>query len=112
MAHKGNLTLKNAGIPSKLSSPTVTAIAPANGPAAGGTAVTITGTGFKKGANPQVTIDGVACTGETVTSATTITATTGAHAAGGPFDVVVTNAAGGDGHSFSGTGAALFTYDP
>lgn len=29
--------------------PTVTAVAPATGPAAGGTATTITGTGFKEG---------------------------------------------------------------
>jgi hypothetical protein len=68
--------------------PTVTGIAPATGPTAGGTAVTITGTDFAAGAT--VKIDGVAATGVTVVSATSITATTPAGSAGAK-DVMVTN---------------------
>ena len=83
------------------SAPTVTAISPATGPSAGGTAVTITGTNLT-GAT-AVTIGGVAATGITVVNATTITAATPAHAAG-PVDVVVTTPGG------SGTGTAIYTY--
>jgi hypothetical protein len=68
--------------------PTVTLVAPVSGPVAVGTPVTITGTGFVSGA--AVTFDGLPATGITVVSATHITATTPAHAAG-PVDVVVTN---------------------
>lgn len=109
MAHKGNLTLKNSGIISKLSSPTATSVAPASAPAAGGDAVTVHGTNFKKSAHPAVTFGGVAATAVVVTSATTITCVTPAHGAGA-VDVVVTNATGGDGHGFTGTGAGIFTY--
>jgi len=63
-------------------------ISPVSGPAAGGTSVTITGTGFVTGA--AVTFGGTAATGVNVASATSITATTPAHAAG-VVDVVVTN---------------------
>jgi MtrB/PioB family decaheme-associated outer membrane protein len=83
--------------------PTVAAISPTSGTTAGGTAVTITGTNFT-GAT-AVTIGGVAATGITVVNATTITATTGAHAAG-IVDVVVTTPAG------TGTGVGLYTYTP
>ena len=69
--------------------PTVTGISPASGTAAGGTAVTITGTGFLAGAT--VSLGGTPATGVTVVSGTTITATTPAHAAGA-VDVVVSNA--------------------
>ena len=68
--------------------PNPTSIAPIGGPPAGGTAVTITGTGFQTGAT--VTFGGTAATGVTVVSATKITATTPAHAAGS-VAVVVTN---------------------
>jgi len=68
--------------------PAVTSVAPSSGPAAGGDTVTITGTGFVTGAT--VTFGGTAATGVTVDSATSITATTPAHAAGA-VDVVVTN---------------------
>ncbi|MBB5048945.1 hypothetical protein HNR60_003716 [Rhodopseudomonas rhenobacensis] len=81
--------------------PVVTAIAPTSGPAAGGTAVTITGSNFT-GAT-AVTIGGTAATGVTVVSATTITATTPAHAAG-VVSVAVTTPGG------TGTGAGLYTY--
>jgi len=83
--------------------PTVTAINPTSGTTAGGTVVTITGTNFT-GAT-AVTIGGVAATPFTVVNATTITATTGAHAAG-VVDVVVTTPVG------TGTGTGLYTYTP
>jgi hypothetical protein len=67
--------------------PTVTAISPASGSTAGGTAVTIAGTNFAAGTT--VTIGGVAATSVQLPSVTTITATTGARAAGAA-DVVVT----------------------
>jgi hypothetical protein len=68
--------------------PTVTDISPNGGTPAGGTLVTITGTGFVDGAT--VTFGGTAGTGVAFVSSTTITATTPAHAAGA-VDVVVTN---------------------
>jgi hypothetical protein len=81
--------------------PTVTAINPTSGPIGGGTAVTITGTNFTGATG--VTIGGAQATGLSVVNATTITATTGAHAAG-VVDVVVTTPNG------VGAGTGLFTY--
>ena len=85
--------------------PTITGVSPASGPTAGGTSVTITGTGFtgvtalKFGANNGV--------GITVVNSTTITATSPAGSAG-TVNVTVT-ATGGT----SATGAAnQFTYIP
>lgn len=69
--------------------PTIASINPPTGSTAGGDSVTITGTGFSS--NARVTIGGVAATNVTVTSSTSITATTPAHGAG-KADVVVTNA--------------------
>ena len=68
--------------------PTVSSISPTSGTTAGGTAVSITGTGFLAGAT--VSLGGTAATGVTVVNSTTITATTPAHAAGA-VNVVVTN---------------------
>ncbi len=68
--------------------PTVTAVSPNSGSTAGGTAVTITGTGFA--ATPTVSVGGTGATGVTFVSATTLTATTAAHAAG-VVNIVVTN---------------------
>src|SRR6185369_11114218 len=68
--------------------PTVTSISPNAGTANGGTAVTLTGTGFLAGAT--VSLGGTTATGVTVVNSTTITATTPAHAAG-TVNVVVTN---------------------
>lgn len=82
--------------------PAVTAIAPESGSTVGGTAVTITGTGFLSGAT--VSIGDVAATSPVVVSATTITAVTGAHAEG-VVDVVVTNPGGG-----TGTMTSAYTY--
>ena len=68
--------------------PSVSTIAPAFGPAAGGTAVTITGGAFVSGAT--VSIGGVPATGVSWVNAGKLTATTGAHASG-TVNVVVTN---------------------
>ncbi len=79
--------------------PTVIAISPASGSANGGTAVTITGTGFLSGAS--VKLGTTAATDVTVGSSTSITATTGAHAAGA-VSVVVTNPDGQSGSLANG----------
>lgn len=68
--------------------PIVTAISPNSGSTAGGTAVTITGTGFV--ATPTITIGGTAATGVAFVNSTTLTATTPAHATG-LVNVAVTN---------------------
>ncbi len=82
--------------------PTVTILTPNSGSTAGGTAVTIAGTNFVAGAT--VTFGGIAATGVTVVSPTSITATTPAHAAGA-VNVVVTNP-----DTQSGTFPNGFTY--
>ncbi|MDB5313637.1 MAG: hypothetical protein JWO38_7839, partial [Gemmataceae bacterium] len=83
--------------------PTVTAIAPAAGPLAGGTAVTITGTNFTGATG--VKFGAVAATTFTVNSPTSITAVAPAGAAAA-VDVTVTTPTG-----TSATSAAdLFTY--
>lgn len=82
--------------------PAITAVKPDTGPAAGGTAITIDGSGFEPGAT--VKIGGVAATSVKRKSATQITAVTPPGAAG-PQDVVVSNPQG-----LSVTGVAAFTY--
>ena len=81
--------------------PTVTTVAPAAGPAAGGQSVTITGTNLT-GAT-AVRFGGTAATAFTVDSATQITATTPAHAAGA-VAVAVTTPGG------TGSKANAYTY--
>ncbi|HUF46274.1 MAG TPA: IPT/TIG domain-containing protein [Vicinamibacterales bacterium] len=83
-------------------SPTLTSVAPATGPTAGGTTITLTGTNFVSGA--MVRVGGVAANGVTFASNTRITARTPAGTAGGR-DVVVTNP---DGRAATRAGA--FTY--
>lgn len=68
--------------------PAVTAVSPNTGPTSGGNSVTITGSGFV--ATPTVTFGGTAATGVTFVSATTLTATAPARAAG-IVSVVVRN---------------------
>ena len=68
--------------------PTLQTITPSQGPAAGGTPVTITGSGFG-GPATTVTFGGVTATIES-RSATTLDVISPAHASG-PVDVVVTN---------------------
>ena len=79
----GGFTFVSPGNP-----PTVAGVSPSSGPAAGGTALTISGTNFVAGAS--VTLGGAAATGVAVVSAGSITATTPPHVAG-VVDVVVTN---------------------
>src|SRR6476619_3537391 len=75
----GNTPPKTTAPPAN-PAPAVTAISPTSGTTSGGTAVTITGTGFLTGAT--VSLGGTAATGVTVVNSTSITATTAAHAAG------------------------------
>src|SRR6185295_3815829 len=82
--------------------PSVSSVTPSSGPTTGGTAVTITGTNFATGAT--VSFGGTAATNVNVTSGTTLTATTPAHAAGN-VAVVVTNP-----DAQSATLASGFTY--
>ena len=84
------------------SAPSVTGISLPSGPTTGGTSVTINGSNFQAGAT--VTIGGVSTTGVSVTSSSSITATTGPHAPA-TVDVVVTNP-----DSQSGTLSGGFTY--
>jgi hypothetical protein len=68
--------------------PSITSITPSSGEDAGGTVATISGTGFAQGAS--VKFDGIAATSVTVNNATSINATTPAHAVGS-VAVLVTN---------------------
>ena len=80
---------------------TVTAVNPSGGPPAGGTAITITGTGFATGAT--VTVGGAAAANVTVVDDTTITCNTPAGTTGAA-DVTVTVGGG------SATLTGGFTY--
>jgi hypothetical protein len=80
----------------------VTSVVPATGPLAGGTNVTINGSGFAAGAT--VTFGGTAATNVVIVSGIKITAKTPAHAAGA-VAVKVTNV-----DTTNGTLAAGFTY--
>ena len=82
--------------------PGVITVSPAGGAVAGGTKVTIAGSGFQVGA--AVTFDGTAATNVLRINTTTITATTPAHAAGA-VNVVVTNP-----DNFAATRTNGFTY--
>jgi len=82
--------------------PTIATISPASGPTGGGTAVTLTGTGFLAGAT--IVFGSAAATAVTVVSPTQITATTPAGSAGA-VNVVVTNPNG-----LSGTLTSGFTF--
>ncbi|WP_055591760.1 IPT/TIG domain-containing protein [Streptomyces hirsutus] len=73
-----------------VAAPTVTSVVPTEGPESGGTAVTLTGTGFTS--TNQVTFDGNPAP-FTVISGTSLSAVT-PPGTGGPVDVVVTNDAG------------------
>ena len=82
----------NAQVPS----PSVTSISPNNGPAAGGTSVTITGSNFTRVTATRFGV--TAATSFVVTSATSIAATS--PAGSGTVDVTVTNM---DGTSTTGS---------
>lgn len=82
---------------------TVSGASPSAGPTAGGTTVTISGSGFISGAS--VRFGGVESPIVYVSS-TTLQATTPARGLAGVVDIVVTNPGGG-----TATGAGLFTYE-
>lgn len=83
--------------------PTVTAVSPTSGPSGGGTALTITGTGFSSGATVQ--LGGAAASSVNVISSTSITAVAPSHVAG-TVNVAVTNT---DGQSGTLSGAYTYT---
>ena len=95
--------------------PTVTSISPDAGPVAGGTTITVTGTGFvDTGATASVSIGGVAATNVTVTTSTILTfvtpVRTGSDRKAGPVPVVVTMTNGPD--STSSNTDKTFLYRP
>lgn len=82
--------------------PTVTKLVPAAGPAAGGTTVVITGTGFSQISGAAgVKFGAVNATSYTVDSVNQITAVAPAGTEGTTVDVVVTNAVGASGTSYA-----------
>ena len=85
--------------------PTVTAISPNSGPNAGGTTVTVTGTGFT-GAT-QVLFGNTPGTSLTVTSSTHLTVNSPSHSTG-PFNVHVVTPSGGES---AAAGADLYTFN-
>jgi glucose/arabinose dehydrogenase len=100
----GGGTIKpNSTNPTSNPAPTVTSITPNSGNINGGTAVTVTGTGFLAGAT--LSLGGAAATGVTLVSSTSITAVTPAHAAGA-VNVMVTNT-----DAQSGTLSSGYTYN-
>ena len=91
--------------------PTLASIAPTTGPLAGGTTVTLTGTGFVPGTTPRVLFGLVDATGVVVINATTMTAVTPARAAY-PTEAVGVQVVAADGQE-SAELADAFTYaDP
>jgi len=94
--------------------PTVSAVTPSSGPAKGGTAITITGTGFVAGAKVKIGQGGgsgptaIAATNVAVVSATEITAVTGGGAKPGTFSVYVITSGG----TSTSTSGSNFTYKP
>ena len=90
--------------------PTVSSVSPNNGPVAGGTALTITGTNFATGAT--VTFGVAAATNVVVVNSTTITATTPAGNTGAVTVTVTVNGQSGsltNGFTYTGTVAISFT---
>jgi hypothetical protein len=95
-----------------MSVPVVTAISPTSGPLAGGTSVTITGTGFTGATKVQFGIwknlGGFDAQSFVVDSATQITAVSPPYTNYNPANVCVTNASG---RSYSGTNNPFTYYD-
>lgn len=89
-----------------IKAPVITSISPATGSSAGGTNVTITGSGF--GGATSATVGGNALTSFVVVSDTSITGTTAAHAVGAN-DVIVVNQTHLGGTSAPSIGAFTFT---
>lgn len=105
----GLVTASPQALPAYASgAPVVSSISPSTGPVAGGTTITVTGSGFYGGgassAVSGVTVGGNAATSVTVSSDTSLTAVTPSGTAGAR-DVVVTTSGGS-------SVAASFTYAP
>lgn len=90
--------------------PQIAAISPSSGPSNGGTAVTITGSGFGSSGSVSVTIGGVAATNVVRVDSTRITATTGAGTVGAANVVVTVSGAAGAPGAITITGTGIFTY--
>ena len=75
--------------------PEISAVSPASGPSVGGTAVTITGSGFGTSGTVSVTVGGAAATNVTRIDSTRITATTPAGTVGAANVVVTVSGAAG-----------------
>jgi hypothetical protein len=89
----GTSTLLASAVYTIAAAPTVTAVVPTSGPALGGTAISVTGTGFTTGMT--ATIGGVALSNVVVgAGGTSFTATTPSHAAATAQTITV-NATGG-----------------
>ncbi len=95
----GQSGTKTSGYTYSNNAPAIASISPNSGSTNGGTAITITGTGFLSGA--IVSLGGSAATGVSVVNSTTIMATTPAHSAG-TATVVITNTDGQSGSKTSG----------
>ena len=107
-AQSGSLT--NGFTYSSQPGPTVSSVSPNNGPVAGGTAVTITGTNFAAGAT--VKFGSTAATNVVVVSSTSITATTPAGSAGAVTVTVTVNGQSGsltNGFTYTGSIAIAFS---
>jgi len=88
--------------------PTVSGITPGRGLLSGGTAITISGSGFSSVSAVDVSIDGVPATGVTIVSDLIITAITPQGMTLGPVDVDIQYDSGASGSSFLSGG---FTYE-
>jgi len=94
--------------------PTVTSVTPNHGTTAGGTSVTIKGTGFAGVTNSGVDFDGFAVSSVTIVDPTTITTTTPAHPTPASVDVHVANSIGAAtlSNGFTYLSPAITTVDP
>ena len=97
----GQITYSNEAVLGVFDAPVITTVSPATGPAAGGTAITITGKYFL--GTTAVTIGGNPVTSFTIVSATSITAVVPAGTVG-VADISVTNPDG------TGSKTGAFTY--
>jgi hypothetical protein len=91
LAFRAGQIIRQSKWDAEFTAPTISGITPAVGPAAGGTAVTVTGTGFTTGAT--VAVGGTAGTSVVVVSDEKLTFATPAKTAGA-YDVTVTTAGG------------------
>lgn len=74
-------TVADVAVASTYPAPTISTIVPSLGTKAGGTTVTITGSGFRVGTPVRVLVDGTDCTSATVLSTTIVRAVTAPHEA-------------------------------